>query len=65
MLREKRIDDFFKLALGTRPHQPLDRLTVLEEENGRNAHHLIASGNFRVLIGIELTDLDLAGIFCC
>ena len=31
MLREKRIDDFFELALRPRPHQPFDCLTVLKK----------------------------------
>src|SRR5207249_15897 len=61
-LCEERVNHFFELPLRPRPDEFLHGLAVLEKHDGRDAHHLIATGNLRILVRVQLHDLEFPGI---
>src|SRR5262245_44325519 len=63
VLRQELINHLLELSLRPGADQLLHHLPFFEEKDRRNTHDLIASGNLWVFIGVELSDLDLSGIF--
>src|SRR5271166_940523 len=56
-----------KLLFGVHPHQPVDFLTVMEDQNRRNRGDPQAARSVLIFVGVHLTDFDpplvLAGQF--
>src|SRR5215467_13085794 len=63
VLCQELINHLLELALRPGADQLLHHLPFFEEKDRGNTHDLIASGNLWVFIGVELSDLDLSGIF--
>src|SRR5207244_1949993 len=55
-LAEVRRDRLHELGLRHVADDPLDRLAVLEDDQGRDAHHAELLGNLRVLVDVDLGD---------
>src|SRR5262249_3919166 len=51
-----------QLALASGTDHALHRLTVLEHDQRRNAHHIEAASDVGVVVDVQLGDLDLAGM---
>jgi len=63
VLGQELINHLLELPLRSGADELLYDLSVLEEENRRYAHDLVPPGNLGILVGVELSDLDLSGIF--
>src|SRR6185295_12037494 len=45
----------FKVFFGNSSDYPIDDLTILKQQNGRDAHDSVATGDVRVVVRIQLT----------
>src|SRR5581483_4314309 len=59
-LAQMRLDRLHQLRFRHVADQPLDRLAVLEHDERGDAHHAELLGDLRVLIDVDLRDLQLA-----
>ena len=60
-----RLDFSREISLGSSAHMSVDNLSVLEENEGRNASDAIVHRNIVTLIHIALADDGLVCIFVC
>src|SRR6185295_11576484 len=54
------VDEFLEVRLGHGAQHAVGHLTALEQDERRNARHLVLEGRLLVLVDVELGEADLA-----